>query len=62
MQLTSYRENVAKIAEDVLRANNLKPHPRKGKFGIKDQKRYSQGVKDSRKINVRGARIENGRL
>ena len=61
MQLTSYRENIAKIAEDVLRANNLKPNPKKEKLGIKDKKQYSQGVKDSKKINVRGARIENGR-
>ena len=60
-QLTGYRENVVKIAEDVLKANNLKPNQRKDKFRINDRKQYAQGVKDSRKINVRGARIENGR-
>ena len=62
MQLTSYRHNVAKIAEEVLKANNFKPYPRKvEKMSVKDQKQYAQGVKDSRKINVRGARIENDR-
>ena len=62
MQLTSYRQNVAKISEDVLKANNVKLCAgKKLERSVKDQKQYAQGVKDSRKINVRGARIENGR-
>ena len=62
MQLVSYRQNVLKIAEDVLKANNLKYHRAKvEKMGVMDKKQYAQGVEDSRKINVRGARIENGR-
>ena len=62
MQLISYRQNVLKIAEDVLKANNLKFYRTKvEKMGVKDTKQYAQGVEDSRKINVRGARIENGR-
>ena len=61
-QLTVYRENVAKIAEDVLKANKIKLFAgRKVKMSVKDQKQYARGVKDSRKINVRGGRIENGR-
>lgn len=62
MQLASYRQNVAKINEDVLTANNIKPYRNKvEQKGIKDQKQYEQGLEDSKKINVRGARIENGR-
>ena len=62
MQLTIYRQNVTKITEDVLKANNveLKKRP-KIKRSVKDKKQYAQGVEDSRKINVRGSRIENGR-
>ena len=61
MQLTSYRQNVAKIAEDVLKANNVKLCAgRSLKRSVRDQKQYAQGVQDSKKINVRGARIENG--
>lgn len=60
MQLTIYRENVAKIAEDVLKANNIKlGAAKKRKRSVKDKKQYAQGVRDSKKINVRGARIEN---
>ena len=62
MQLTSYRQNVAKIAKDVLKANNVGLCAgRSLKRSVRDQKQYAQGVKDSRNINVRGARIENGR-
>ena len=61
-QLTIYRQNVAKITEDVLKANNVKLYAgKKVKRSVKDQEQYAQGVKDSKKINVRGARIENGR-
>ena len=62
MQLTIYRQNVAKIIEDVLKANNVKLYTgTQVKRSVKDKKQYAQGVKDSRKINIRGARIENGR-
>ena len=62
MQLASYRQNVAKIAEDVLKANNIKLYAAGSlKRSVRDQKQYAQGVKDSSKINIRGARIENGR-
>ena len=61
-QLTIYRQNVAKITDDVLKANNVKLCAgRKVKRSVKDEEHYAQGVKDSRKVNVRGARIENGR-
>ena len=62
MQLSIYRQNVAKISEDVLKANNVKLHSRrKIQRSVKDKEQYVQGIKDSRKINVRGARIEDGR-
>lgn len=62
MQLTIYRQNVAKIAEDVLKANNVRLYAgRKMKRSVRDRKQYAQGVKDSGKINIRGARIETGR-
>ena len=61
MQLTSYRQNVAKIAEEVLKANNIKFREIEGRYTMVDGKQYAQGIRDSRKINVRGARIRNGR-
>lgn len=58
MQLTIYRENVAKIAEDFLKANNIKLGTRrKIERSVKDKKQYAQGVRDSKKIDVRGSRI-----
>ena len=61
-QLTIYRQSVAKITEEVLKVNNIKLRAgKKRKCTVKDKKHYAQGVKDSRKINVRQARIENGR-
>ena len=61
MQLSIYRQNVAKISEDVLKANNVKLHSgKKIQRSVKDKQQYAQGIKDSKKINVRGARIENG--
>ena len=63
MQLTIYRENVAKIAEAVLEANNVRLHAgKKRNRSVKDKEQYAQGVKDSRDINVRGGRIENGQV
>ena len=60
MQLTICRENVAKIAEDVLKAHNIKLGARKKtKRSVKDKKQYAQGKEDSKKINVRGSRIED---
>ena len=62
MQLTIYRQNVAKITKDVLKAKNVTLYARrKIHRSIKDKKQYAQGVEDSKKINVRGARTENGR-
>ena len=57
-QLTVYRENVAKIAEEVLKAHNIKLRAgTKRKRIVKDKVQYAMGVRDSRKINVRGKRI-----
>ena len=59
-QLTIYRENVAKIAEDFLKAHNIKLRAGKKRTrSVKDEKRYAQGVRNSKKINVRGSRIED---
>lgn len=63
MQLSIYRQNFAKISEDVLKANNVKLHSgKKVNRSVKDKHQYAQGIKDSRKINVRGSDAGSGRL
>ena len=55
-QLTIYRQNIAKITEDVLKVNDVKPYAdKKRKKSVKDEGQYA------RKVDVRGGITEDGR-
>ena len=57
--LVLFRENAQKIAEDYLKAKNVKPRKsRKRKNDIKDWTAYRAGKEDSKKIDVKRRRIE----
>ena len=61
-QLTVFREMSRDIEDSVLAEHKVKLRKaRKGKTSIKDRAAYKEGKKDSRKIEVRAARIEEGK-
>ena len=60
-QVTVFRANAKKIAEDVLKANNIELCiDRKRKRRVKDRGEFEQGRKDSKKIKLDTKRIEGG--
>ena len=59
-QLTVFREEAKVIGKDVLKSYNIKlVSSRKRKRSVKEPEAYRQGWKDSKKINVRIAAIED---
>ena len=60
-QLSTYREMSRDIEASVLEAHNVKLRKgRKTKRSVKDKQAFKQGQHDSKNINVRAARIEEG--
>ena len=58
-QLSTFREMSHEIEENVLKTNNVKlSKARKKPLVVKDRDAFKEGQKDSRKIEVRAARIE----
>ena len=61
-QLTVFREMSKDIEDSVLAAHKVKLRKgRKKKHSVKDKDAYKEGVEDSEKIEVRAARIEEGK-
>lgn len=61
-QLLRFRENAAAVGEDVLRAQGIKlKKASKRTRSVKDLAAYHKGKKDSKRINLRVAVIEEGR-
>ncbi|KAF2248349.1 hypothetical protein BU26DRAFT_520046 [Trematosphaeria pertusa] len=59
MQLTIFRANARRIADDYLKDRGVKLSTSRSRYsGVSDYSAYSQGVRDGKKIDVRGKRIE----
>jgi len=59
MQLMAFRESAQKIAEDYIKKKDLKfSHRAKRTSEVRDYHAYGEGVKDSKKIDVRRRRLE----
>lgn len=60
--LILFRQNAQKIAEDYLKANDVKlSKGRKRDYKVRDWDAYHDGVKDSKKIDVKRRRIEGSK-
>lgn len=59
MQLTLFRDTAAKIADDFLKANNMKLKNRRRGAKPKDAKAFKEGRKDAKKIDVRQKALED---
>jgi hypothetical protein len=59
MQLVTFRATATKIADEYLRERGVKLQYRSARSSVvRDQKAYSQGVNDGKKIDIRRKRIE----
>jgi len=59
MQLTTFRANASRIADDYIKENGLRLSRSKSRYsGVRDYSAYLQGISDGKKIDVCGKRIE----
>jgi hypothetical protein len=59
MQLTAFRVTATRIADDYIKDQGLKlKHTVAKGYEVSDNAAYLQGTRDSKKIDVRGRKIE----
>lgn len=59
MQLVQFRQTAEQVANEYLKAANIKLHSNRAKkTTVKDPEAYRQGKKDSKKLDVRQKLVE----